>query len=122
MCINLFIFLPFILKNEDISHYKVWWLAIAFALINASLEELIWRGILLTRFSTHFGASWGIAITSLGFGLQHYSLGFPWLICLLFSMGGFFYGWITVKAESIYPAVIWHIGLNMLMVLSGFIL
>ncbi|WP_186725585.1 hypothetical protein [Planomicrobium sp. CPCC 101110] len=40
------------------------------------------------RFSERLGDKWAVAITSLGFGLQHYSLGFPWPACIAFSIGG----------------------------------
>ncbi|WP_309146619.1 CPBP family intramembrane glutamic endopeptidase [Aneurinibacillus soli] len=93
-----------------------------FSITNATLEEFLWRGILLSRFSEQLGEKWAVIITSLGFGLQHYSLGFPWTTCITFSIGGFFYGGITVKSRSIIPALIWHVAFNFLMVFSGLII
>jgi len=118
---NILIFLPFIIDRGWTNIQSIWLLAIIFSLTNAILEELIWRGYLLSRFSELLGEKWAIVLTSLGFGLQHYSLGFPWGICLAFSIGGFFYAGITVKTKSIFPALIWHISLNILMVISGLI-
>ncbi|WP_231603483.1 CPBP family intramembrane glutamic endopeptidase [Bacillus sp. FJAT-27231] len=120
--VNVLIFTPFIVLNGWSFIREIWFLAIVFSTTNALLEELIWRGALLSRFSEQFGEKWAVVITSLGFGLQHYSLGFPWLVCIAFSIGGMFYGGMTIKSKSIIPSVVWHIVLNILMVLSGFIL
>jgi uncharacterized protein len=122
LTINVLAMLPFILFNGWSFIQEVFVIAVIFSFTNAILEEFIWRGALLSRFSEQLGEKWAIVITSLGFGLQHYSLGFPWLICIAFSFGGFFYGVITIKSESIIPSIIWHIILNFLMVFSGLIL
>lgn len=96
--------------------------ALLFSIVNGMLEECIWRGILLHYFSNQFGEKWAVILTSIGFGLQHYSLGFSWLICIAFILAGVFYGGIVVKSNSIIPAIIWHVALNILMVCSGLIL
>lgn len=118
----MIIMMPFIVNKGWLYIEEVWVLAVIFALTNATFEELIWRGVLLSRFSEQLGEKWAVVLTSLGFGLQHYSLGFSWLVCLGFAVGGLFYGGITVKSGSIFPAWIWHLVLNFLMVFSGLIL
>lgn len=50
--------------------------ALLFSLINGVLEEYIWQGILLRQFSNQLGEKCAIVLTSIGFGLQHYSLSF----------------------------------------------
>lgn len=122
MIINLIVFMPFIVNNGWEYIQEIWWFMIIFPIINSVLEEIIWRGILLSRFSEYFGNRWAVMMTSIGFGLQHYSLGFSWGSCLVFTLGGLFFGAITVKSKSIVPAVIWHMSINGLMVLSGMIL
>jgi uncharacterized protein len=121
LTINVFTFMPFVIRNGWSLIQEVWLLTIIFSITNAVLEEVIWRGTLLSRFSEQLGEKWAVVITSLGFGLQHYSLGFPWSICIAFSLGGLFYGGITIKSRSIVPSIIWHMTLNILMVLSGLI-
>jgi membrane protease YdiL (CAAX protease family) len=121
LTINLLIFLPFIIQNGGSFIQEVWLITIIFIITNAVLEEVIWRGALLSRFSEPFGEKWAVVLTSLGFGLQHYSLGFPWSVCIGFSLGRLFYGGITIKSGSIFPSLIWHMVLNVLMVFSGFI-
>ena len=44
---------------------------VGFALVNAALEELIWRGVLQDRLEPLFGAAGAIAISSISFGVQH---------------------------------------------------
>ncbi|WP_246294025.1 CPBP family intramembrane glutamic endopeptidase [Paenibacillus planticolens] len=117
--ITFFTFLPFVILNGWNSMQEAWLFALIFAITNALFEEVIWRGTLLSRFSELFGDKWAVIITSLGFGLQHYSLGFSWAVCIAFSIGGFFFGGITIKSNSIVPAVILHLSINVLMVFSG---
>lgn len=119
--INIAVLLPFMIMNGWNAIMEGLWFAIIFSFTNAILEELVWRGVLLSRFTEQLGEKWAVIITSLGFGLQHYSLGFPWPICIGFAFGGFFYAVVTIKSNSIIPAVIWHIILNFLMVFSGLI-
>lgn len=122
LVVNIVIFMPFIIRNTPSFFEEIWLLAIIFSITNAVFEELIWRGSLLSRFSEQLGEKWAVVITSLGFGLQHYSLGFPWGMCIAFVIGGIFYGAITVRSRSIVPAIIWHIALNIFMAFSGLIL
>jgi uncharacterized protein len=71
---------------------------IIFSITNAALlEEIIWSGALSSRFFEQAGEKWTVVKASIGFDLQHYSLGFPWLICIAFSAGGFFYEGTTVN-------------------------
>lgn len=122
LIVNIVSFMPFMIQNGWAFIEEIWILAIIFSITNAIFEEMIWRGSLLSRFSEQLGEKWAVVVTSFGFGLQHYSLGMPWVMCIAFSIGGIFYGGVTIKSRSIIPAVIWHIALNFLMVFSGFIL
>ncbi|WNS78133.1 CPBP family intramembrane glutamic endopeptidase [Domibacillus sp. DTU_2020_1001157_1_SI_ALB_TIR_016] len=122
LVINTASLVPFILRNGWTYFEEIWLLMTIFSITNSLLEELIWRGALLSRFSEQLGEQWAVIITSIGFGLQHYSLGIPWAVCIAFSIGGVFYGGITVKSGSMIPAMVWHFVLNILMVSSGFIL
>ncbi|UOQ83656.1 CPBP family intramembrane glutamic endopeptidase [Gracilibacillus salinarum] len=114
--------LPFILLQNVHFSWEIVAFTLSFSLVNALLEEIIWRGALLSRFVTSFGTRWAVLLTSIGFGLQHALLGMSWLSCLAFSIGGFFFSAITINAKSILPAVIWHGFFNVLMVLGGGIL
>ncbi|PEU19401.1 MULTISPECIES: CPBP family intramembrane glutamic endopeptidase [Bacillus] len=120
--INIITFTPFLLQKEWSYIQHILLFALLFSIINGVLEECIWRGILLRHFSNQLGEKCAVVLTSIGFGLQHYSLGFPWSICTAFILAGVFYGGIVVKSKSIIPAIIWHVVLNILMVFSGLIL
>ncbi|WP_142315256.1 CPBP family intramembrane glutamic endopeptidase [Bacillus pseudomycoides] len=120
--INIVIFTPFLLQKEISYIQHIMLFAVLFSIINGVLEECIWRGILLHQFTNQFDEKWAILLTSIGFGLQHYSLGFSWSVSTAFIIAGIFYGGIVVKSNSIIPAIIWHVILNILMVFSGLIL
>lgn len=120
--INIAIFIPIIAQQQWNDIQSILLFAFAFSLINASLEELIWRGLLLSALKKQTSQLYAVAVTSLGFGLQHLSIGFPLSTSLLFSFGGLFYAIVVLKTHSIYPAIFLHFVINMGMVLSGWIL
>lgn len=47
--------------------------AAAFAVVNAVLEELLWRGVLQDRLAALFGSAVAIALTGIHFGLAHWN-------------------------------------------------
>ncbi|RBP96251.1 hypothetical protein DFO70_10154 [Cytobacillus firmus] len=94
---------------------------IGFSIINGMMEELLWRGIILSRMLELSGEKAAVLFSGLAFGFSHIMLGYSFISCLLFAFGGVFYAAITVKSRSIFPAVIWHIAMNLFMILSGFI-
>jgi len=114
-------FMPFVIGNGWGHVQEIWLFALAFSIINV-LEEIIWRGVLLSRFSEQLGDKWAVIVTSAGFGLQHYSLGYPWGVCIAFALGGLYFGGITIKSNSLIPVVVWHTWMNVLMIFSGLFL
>lgn len=122
LVINVVSFFPFFLQQTPAFFQTVWVGALLFALANSILEEVIWRGVLFSRLAEQLGEPAAIIFTSLGFGLQHYSLGWSWSACLGSALGGFFYAGITVRSGSIVPALLWHFVLNLLMAFGGLIL
>ncbi|WP_438350070.1 CPBP family intramembrane glutamic endopeptidase [Paenibacillus sp. FA6] len=97
------------------------WASILFALINSVLEEILWRGLILSRFVDMLGEGWGLIIVSIGFGMYHYSIGFPWSICVLFSIFGMLLGGIAIRSKGLIPVIILHFIMNILFALSGLI-
>ncbi|WP_445486842.1 CPBP family intramembrane glutamic endopeptidase [Niallia sp. 03133] len=116
------VFIPFILEQEFSYIKSILLFGLLFSIINATLEELIWRGIMLTCLKEYISVTNAVIITSIGFGLLHLIVGIPFIISLLFSFGGLFYGFVVIKTNSIYPAIIFHFVVNIGMVLSGIIL
>ncbi|MBT2689615.1 CPBP family intramembrane metalloprotease [Bacillus sp. ISL-47] len=92
---------------------------IGFSTVNAFMEEFLWRGILLTRMAGLAGEKEAVIFSGISFGFSHLMLGYSFAVCLLFALGGVFYGAITVKSGSIIPAILWHSAINVLMILSG---
>ncbi|MGG4168967.1 CPBP family intramembrane glutamic endopeptidase [Rossellomorea vietnamensis] len=115
------IFIPLI-WSEGISEVKSLFLfAIGFTILNATLEELIWRGVMLSALIRNTSVVYAITVTSIGFGLLHLSIGIPLLLSLLFSFGGLFYSIVVLKTDSIYPSIAFHMVMNMGMVVNGWI-
>jgi membrane protease YdiL (CAAX protease family) len=46
--------------------------AIGFAAVNATLEEVIWRGVMQDRLEPLFGARAAVALQAVSFGVQHF--------------------------------------------------
>jgi uncharacterized protein len=113
------IFIPLI-WSEGISE-TLFLFAIGFTILNATLEELIWRGVMLSSLIRNTSVIYAVTVTSLGFGLLHLSIGIPLLLSLLFSFGGLFYSIVVLKTDSIYPSIAFHMVMNMGMVLNGWI-
>lgn len=121
--INVLIFVPFILKNKLYLTGALILFAILFSLLNGIFEEVIWRGVLLKSFQEGLDNTlYSVIFTSIGFGLQHVSLGFSLLPSILFSFGGIWFTIVNLRTNSIYPSLIWHMIINIAMVLSGLIL
>ena len=116
------IFLPLLFVENTSLTRSLLIFALFFSLINAVLEEILWRGILLSSLKEYVSTFYAVLITSIGFGLLHLSIGIPLVMSLLFSFGGLFYAFIVLKTNSIYPAIVFHFVINIGMVLNGWIL
>lgn len=115
------IFIPLI-WSSGISEVKSLFLfAIGFTILNATLEELIWRGVMLSSLKRNVSILYAVTVTSVGFGLLHLSIGIPLLLSLLFTFGGLFYAIVLLKTDSIYLSIAFHMVMNMGMVLNGWI-
>ena len=110
-------------RYQEMSYLKsILLFGILFAIINATLEEVIWRGIMLSSLKRNVSTFYAVVITSIGFGLLHLSIGIPVIISLLFSFGGLFYAIVVLKTNSIYPSIVFHIVINLGMVFNGWII
>ncbi|TQR46397.1 CPBP family intramembrane glutamic endopeptidase [Paenibacillus popilliae] len=120
--INLVFFSFFIdIPSNSLDILKLLYISILFAIINASLEEILWRGLLLSYFVDAIGERKGLLLTSFGFGLYHLSMGFSIWISLCFVLAGLFFGGLAIRSKGIFPAFILHFLINILMVMSGII-
>ncbi len=98
-------------------------------ILAAGMEEVIWRGYLQPRFIRRYGLIRGILLIGLSWGAIHFlrdfqgtardydisiRLGLRLGLCITMS---FVLGWLTLRSNSIWPAVLAH-GLHNVWVLS----
>jgi len=76
-------------------------------------EELFFRGFMLTRLRRAWSAGPAIVATALAFGLIHGE----WAHGLLATGIGLYLGLVTVRSDSVLPAVICHVANNTVSVL-----
>lgn len=97
-------------------------LALIVATLGPFVEELLFRGVLLSALLQRCRTGWAIAVTSLLFALVHLpGLGWQWfalpdlilLACLL--------AWLRLRSASIWPAVLAHSCNNLLAVVGWFV-
>ncbi|CAN7539193.1 CPBP family intramembrane glutamic endopeptidase [Rossellomorea sp. LjRoot5] len=96
--------------------------ALAFSVVNAFLEELLWRGAFFQILSEQVSMLYALILTSLAFGLHHIAIGIPFAAAISFSIGGFFFAVVRNRSESVIPSILWHFIINLFMVFSGFII
>jgi uncharacterized protein len=118
---TVLVFIPFTIHQGTEEIQSLFLFAVFFSVINATCEELIWRGILLSTLEKYLSIRYAMIVTSIGFGLIHLAVGMPMMVSLLFSFAGLYYALLVLKSKSLYPAIIHHFFINMGMVLSGWI-
>ena len=86
----------------------------------AIFEEVSWRGVMLVIFMKKYSARKSILITALGFGLFHFlnllggvKLDFVIRQVIFSTATGLFYGYLVLKSDSLFPAMIFHYLVNM---------
>jgi uncharacterized protein len=120
--VNVIVYLFFIVQKDIVYIKSLLLFSVFFSLVNAVLEEVIWRGIMLSALKELTSTGYAIILTSVGFGLLHLAIGFSISLSLLISVAGVIYALITLKTNSIYPSIAFHIVINLGMVYSGFII
>ena len=101
-----------LLLDWHLDNNYFWVLAAVFTLLNPILEERYWRGYMLQRLGTTRSALW---TSSLFYSLYHgvvlfplFELPYSLLVCLPIFLAGIVWGWMTVKAKSMWGSVICH--------------
>ncbi|MDQ6423650.1 type II CAAX endopeptidase family protein [Paenibacillus sp. LHD-117] len=106
-------------KQQDIVLLLVY--ALVFSIVNSILEEILWRGYILSRIVSDLGEKFGLVVTSIGFGFYHYSLGIPWILCVAFSIFGMIMGGVAIRSRGLLPVIIMHFLMNIMFVFIGMI-
>jgi len=114
--INSYFFRHVINLKVDLPPQSLSWI-IAFPSI---FEEISWRGVSLVLFMKKYSIRNAILITALGFGFFHFLnlLGgtppnFVLRQVIFGSALGFFYVYMVLKADSLFPAMLFHFLVNM---------
>lgn len=103
-------------KYRDPLSFTVFTLAISLG--PGIYEELAFRGVILRGFLSRFGKIKSITIVAVLFAIFHFE---PIHILTVFPTG-LFLGYIVVRTESIYPAIVGHSFNNFIAVISAAIL
>jgi len=87
--------------------------------VQASVEELVFRGWLLSVIARKFNVSLAVALSSFIFCLLHFSPHQPWLVTLNLVLFALFACCWSIKAGNIWGVMGWHAGWNWLLA-TGF--
>jgi hypothetical protein len=79
------------------------------------VEELLFRGWLLSVVSKKFNVVTGVIVSSALFGLLHFSPGQPWLVTLRNSLFAIFCCCWVLKTRNVFGVMGWHVGWNWLL-------
>ncbi|HWX67237.1 MAG TPA: CPBP family intramembrane glutamic endopeptidase [Rhodanobacter sp.] len=101
-------------------------LRIPLALVVVSLgplvEEMLFRGVLLSALLQRWHVGWAVAISSLAFALIHLpGLQFQWYALPDLALLALALAWLRLRSDSIWPAVVAHAVNNLLAVTGWFV-
>ena len=94
---------------------SVWalpFVAVGFAMLNAAMEEFVFRGIVMQSLDSAVGAGYtAITIQAISFGLFHYVAGFPngALGLVMVCVFGFMLGMLRRRSEGMLAAWMAHV-------------
>lgn len=98
-------------------------LALLVVSVGPLVEELLFRGVLLSALGRHVGSGWAIVISAALFACVHLpDLSFLWYALPNLALLGLVLGWLRVQSGSIWPAVFSHGVNNLLAVVSWFVM
>jgi membrane protease YdiL (CAAX protease family) len=84
--------------------------ALGFALVNAALEEIVWRGVLQTELEPLVGPAAAVGVQALSFGVQH-AHGFPSGLAgvLLVTVWGAMLGEVRRRSGGLLAPLLAHV-------------
>ena len=102
------------------------WLRLPLVLVVVSVgplvEELLFRGVLLSALLQRWHAGWAVAISSLAFALIHLpGLQYQWYALPALAGLALVLAWLRLRSGSIWPAVVAHSVNNLLAVAGWFV-
>lgn len=94
---------------------------LTFSLLHAIVQEVMWRGILLTQVIKITSEKTAILFTSIAFAVNTTIFGFSPAVLLLYLILGLIFGILTTKLKSILPAIVVHTAVLLFCFLNGWI-
>lgn len=96
-------------------------LAVLVTTLGPLVEEVLFRGLLLSALLHRLGRGWAIALSALLFGLVHLpDLNYLWYAVPNLVLLGLALAWLRLRAASLWPAVLAHGINNLIAVLAWF--
>jgi len=116
----------FLYKGADLSLERILiWLPylLVFVLVNASYEELLFRGIFLRKLEPFIGRFPANLLTAVVFALSHSAVTYT-SDMLVFLSGSLLFalawGWLMQKTDSLWGSILFHAGLDIPIMLGIF--
>jgi membrane protease YdiL (CAAX protease family) len=84
---------------------------IVFSIVNAVLEELVFRGVVYDSLESQLGITWALLVQAVVFGYGHMLGGYPpgILGAVLASIYGLMQGWLRIYSGGLIAPVLSHI-------------
>ena len=90
-------------------------------LVGPAVEELLFRGALLSILRTRLGDTWAIVLSAIVFGTVHLpDLDWLWYAVPNLILVGLFCAWLRVRSGSLWPAFVAHAANNALATIAWF--
>lgn len=96
-------------------------LAVLVVCVAPVVEELIFRGVLLSGLMRYMKVGWAVAVTALVFGCVHLpDFKFAWYAIPALVLLGAVLAWLRLRSRSLWPAVAAHAFNNLMAVIGWF--
>lgn len=87
------------------------------------IEELVFRGVLLSGLARRMPIGWAMLLSAVVFGAAHLpDFKFAWFPVPELVLLGLALAWIRVRARSLWPSIATHATFNLIATLGGFFL
>lgn len=85
--------------------YPLWSVYLSMCVLAPIVEEMLFRGLLMTCLENYLSKFWNILLVSLVFTVVHASF----VDAMTLFVASLFYAWIRFKSDSLYPSIVAHI-------------
>lgn len=97
-------------------------LAVVAVCIAPAIEELLFRGVLLSGFARRIPVNWAIVACAIAFGCAHLpDFKFAWYGVPTLILLGLVFGWLRVRTRSLWPAIVAHATNNLVATVAWFV-